>query len=477
MPFRILAACVAAVALAAQPVCAETPDEALVADFAAAVNGAPAARAAFLERHVAAAPMMPRPEFDGVLESLARAGGEKTVASWIRSRPDQLRLFVTAGARTARVDLHFAPAEAGKLQGLQALAVPTPYDGPKVSGPLPRAELADAIDRRVRFAAGRDEFSGAVLVVKDGTPIYAQAFGQADKAAGRPNTLETRFNLGSMDKQFTAVAIGQLIERGELTLDTRLIEVLPDYPNPEAARAITIRHLLSHQAGLGMMFERSGWSPARSFASHAEMLTVFAAEPLQFAPGSRSRYSNEGFAVLGAVVEKVSGRSWYDYVAANVFAPAGMTHTGYPGAQERPADRAVGYRLAETDPFGVGGREPNWDRASQGASFGGGFSTAGDMVRFLQALRAGRLLKPETLALFATQAPGGLPAYGLGFQRRTSGGRTIVGHDGGGPQSGINSDAKMILETGYAYAVLGNYDAPFAQTLGRDIADMLALQD
>jgi CubicO group peptidase (beta-lactamase class C family) len=226
-----------------------------------------------------------------------------------------------------------------------------------------------------------------------------------------------------------------------------------------------------------MLFERLGWDWKRKWTSHAEILPLFAGQPLAFEPGTHPVYSNEGFTVLGAVVEKLSGQSWYDYVAQHVFAPAGMTHTGYPDADARSADRAVGYEFPSSDPLGLSERRANWDTATRGISCGGGFSTAADMIRFLQALKAGKLLKPATLNLMTTHTDGGLEGYGLGLELvSTRAGRLVVGHDGGGPHSGVNSDAKMVWESGYAYAVLGNYDSPFAQTLGRDLGEMLAAQ-
>lgn len=472
-----LSALAAVLVLAATPALADVPsDQAEVDALMAAVNGDATAREGWLASHVAETPRMPKAEFPDVLDGIS--GGSLKATSWTR-RGDNLRVLVeSADHHAGRIDLRFKGDEPGRLNALIVAATPGAYPDEKVTGPVDRATLKAAIEHRVRYAADRDEFSGVVLVVKDQEVIYAGTFGEADKAAHLHNTLATRFNLGSMDKQFTAVAIGQLIERGKLSLDTRLIDVLPDYPNKDAARKITIRHLLSHSAGLGMMFERPGWDWKRPITRHAEFFPLFADAPLEFEPGARSSYSNEGFAVLGAVVEKVSGQSWYDYVARHIFRPADMTRTGYPVGEPGWPDRAVGYRFTDADPLGLKGREPNWANLGRGYSFGGGFSTAGDMIRFLQALHAGKLVKPQTAALLTAQAPGGLADYGLGFKSVTSaGGRTIRGHDGGGPRSGVNSDAEMVWETGYAYAVLGNYDSPFTQTVGRDIGAMLAAQE
>lgn len=317
-----------------------------------------------------------------------------------------------------------------------------------------------------------------MLVVKGGMVIYSASFGAADKGRSVPNTAATRFNIGSMDKQFTAVAIGQLIEQGRLTLDTRLIDVLPDSPNRAAAEAITIRHLLSHRAGLGMLFDRPAWEWKKRFTRMTDLLPLLAAAEPDFVPGSRFSYSNEGFVVLGAVVERLSGLSWHDYAERHIFRRAGMRHTAYLGDDPSEPRRAVGYKFDRSDPLGLRARVPNWDTLSwRGGSHGGSFTTAADMIRFLQALRSGRLLKPETVAALFDDGADTSDDYALGFERhKAANGRTIIGHDGGGPSSGINSDAKMILENGYAYAVLGNYDAPFAQSLGRDIGTMIAAQ-
>lgn len=449
----------------------------LIDEFAAAVNGGPAERAAFLTRRLAANPEMPRNEVEQVLETVGQTSGGLQVQSW--QHRGRLRVtVVAANGKTGRVDLFLDAADPSRFTIMIPVAMPAPYAGPKLTTAVSSKELSAAIDARVRFAAERDDFSGAVLVMKDGEVIYSGLAGEADKAAHKPNTLETRFNVGSMGKQFTAVAIGQLIEEGKLTLDTRLIDVLPDYPNPEAARKITIRHLLSHSAGLGMLFDRPGWDPKLRYRTMGELLPLFAKAPLAFAPGDSQAYSNEGFIVLGAVVERLSGQTWYDYVQARVFDPAGMTRTGNLTDDTVP-DSAVGYKFGPDDPLGLGARRDNWDTVPwRGNACGGQFSTAGDMIRFLQALRSGKLLKPETAALFTAQLAGGLPDYGLGFGHfDMPNGRNLVGHGGGGPGSGINSDARMIWETGYAYAVMGNYDSPFAQVVARDIGEMLAAQD
>lgn len=277
-----------------------------------------------------------------------------------------------------------------------------------------------------------------------------------------------------MGKMFTAVAIAQLVEQGRLTFDTRLIDVLPDYPNGEAAAAITIRQLLSHSAGIRGPLD----SEARAFTDDLERvsddLARFAHLPLAFAPGTRSSYSNEGFIILGAVIERLAGRSWYDHVRDKVLVPAGMRDTAFDFSDALRPGTAVGYRYAESDPLGVRAREPNTPaERRRGGPAGGAYSTAADMMAFLNAFRAGRLTSPTMVEQLLVPAPNGMANYGLGFfVHPLPDGRRAVGHGGGGPNSGIDGAVYIIWETGWSAAVLGNYDAPAAQSVSASILGM-----
>ncbi len=392
----------------------------------------------------------------------------------LQQRDQRARLTLARnGERYGVADVVLAPD--GGLLDLQLVPIPRPYSGPAGPSPASTAELAEAIDERVRFAVDNGDFSGAVLVTgPDGSVVYARAFGEADREAGSANELGTRFNLGSMDKQFTGVAIARLVEQGRLSLDDTIGGVLPDYPGPPEARAITVEQLLNHESGLGMLFDRAGWDWKFRYDEMADLFPIFAGEPLAYAPGSQSTYSNEGYIVLGAMIERLTGQSWYDHVREQVFEPAGMEATAYLTDDRTLPSRATGYAFAADDPFGLGDRRASWDTLSwKGNSCGGGFSTVGDITRFLRALRAGALVPLEQLPL----PEAGPPArrFGLEFIP-VAPGRTLVGHSGGGPASGINAEARIIWETGHAYAVLGNLDAPFAQMLARDLSAMLVAQ-
>ncbi|MBB4839038.1 CubicO group peptidase (beta-lactamase class C family) [Sphingomonas kyeonggiensis] len=389
-----------------------------------------------------------------------------------------------------RIDLRAANGKTGKLlldtdgsplngvTRFNAYARPSTYPTPLIAQPVSRDILRKAIDERLRFAAARDEFSGSVLVMRNDELIYSGAFGQANKNFNVPNTMDTRFHTGSMDKMFTAVLIGQLIEQGRLTLDTRVIDVLPDYPNADAARAITIRHLLSHQSGVASSFGDPEIDRFRPFERVSELLPRFAAKPLDFTPGTQAGYSNEGFILLGAIVEKLTGQSYYDAVQSRVFDRAGMKNTIYYRVDEISPLRAEGYRFPDSDFLGFGTRIGNstfQGRGYRGNSCGGSYTTAGDMTRFLQALRMGKLLSPA-MAEEMTGLQKGYNQYGYGFLHRKIDDKTVRGHNGGGAFSGINSMARIVWESGYTVVALGNYDAPLIEWVGDDIVHMVAAQ-
>ena len=172
-------------------------------------------------------------------------------------------------------------------------------------------------------------FAGAVLIAKDGAPVYMDAHGLARRSPDVPNQSDTKFNLGSMDKMFTAVAILQLVEQGRLSLEGRINDYLPDYYNQEAARKVTIHHLLVHSSGMGDCFEGDFFTTPKDQLKTLEgYLPLFVDDPLQFEPGTQFAYSNEGYIVLGLILEKVTGQSYWDYVRENVHHPSGMAHTG-----------------------------------------------------------------------------------------------------------------------------------------------------
>jgi CubicO group peptidase (beta-lactamase class C family) len=478
---RMLAA--SAAAFTAAPMLARAQTPAGVAEsFVAAVDGDAAAREAWISTWMSPAGLKRagREQLLATFEGVQRAsGGLDLVSEAPGQRGPMITVRARRGGQQRTFDLRMDRADRTKVAGLPSLPMPTPYDQPLLAAPVGREALKSAIARRVAFNADRDEFSGVVRVVDpSGAVLLETSHGQADRAAGAANGPDWRYHLGSADKSFTAILIGRLIEQGRLSFDTRLAEVVPDYANKAAAEKITVRHLLTHSAGLGDLFSRPDYQRDKPIARVSELLPCFwAAEP-DFEPGTKGDYANEGFVVLGAIVERVTGRPWWDELADHVYAPAGMAHSAHFIKGQPAARRAIGYRYADGDVLGLGPRRDNEAFLGyRGNSCGGGYSTVGDMTGYLRALRAGRLLSPAMTETMTRQNVGGLGQYGMGFQNIPMNGRTLRGHGGGGPFSGVNGFSGVIWETGWAVSVLGNYDAPFAQLMGEDIGRMLAAQD
>ncbi|HET7459078.1 MAG TPA: serine hydrolase domain-containing protein, partial [Gemmatimonadaceae bacterium] len=384
------------------------------------------------------------------------------------------------------VEVVTTAAQPERMESVMTIALedPTKPPPPWPTGLASHADVAAAIRDRVRGEAAADRFSGVVLVAKGDSILVQEALGMADREHGVPNTRETRFGTTSVGKMFTGVAIAQLVEQGKLRFDDTLAKVLPEYPNRDAARRVIVRDVLTHTAGIPEVFASPRFTSHGGFASHGEMLPTFADAPLAFAPGTRFEYSNGGYAVLGAIVEKVSGQRYEDYLRDHVWSVAGMRHTDHAGDSRGPG-RAVGYlRFAESDPLGVEPRRPNADASSAVgkehamlAAFGGGSFTAEDLFRFTRALRNGKLLRPATVDLVtrgvAPLGDGGPVKYAYGFYDADRDGHRVVSHPGSNPDTGLDSDVEMLWDDDWTIVVLSNYDAPAGMQLAGAIQWLL----
>lgn len=321
--------------------------------------------------------------------------------------------------------------------------------------PTTDAARADALADYVRRLADADIFSGAVLLAKDGEVLWSGAFGEANKDFGAPNAIDTKFNLGSMNKMFTAVAIAQLVERGELAFGDPLSKYLPDFPDPESAGKIRIEHLLTHTSGLGSYFNDAFQHGARGqWRTVDEFMTLAEDDSLAFEPGTSWSYSNTGFLVLGKVIEVVTGRDYHDFVRENIYEPAGMTNTAAYELDYVTPNLAVGYDKTWTADGEMRYRNNLFQHVVRGGPAGGGYSTVGDLMRFAEALMGGRLVGEEYVELLTSPKPElSSPAYGYGFGARED--SEIVGHSGGFP--GISSNLDVFTESVYVAVVMSNY--------------------
>jgi D-alanyl-D-alanine carboxypeptidase len=335
------------------------------------------------------------------------------------------------------------------------------------------ARLAEDVDAKLLKLAAADKFSGTVLIAKDGKPVFQKAYGYADRENKTSNNLETRFRLGSMNKMFTSVAIAQLVEKGKLKYTDKLADVLPDYPNKEVAQKITVHQLLTHTSGLGDIFGPEFDKRKNELREIKDYLSLFASEPLRFEPGTSWSYSNAGFIVLGLIVEKLSGQSYYDYVQKHIYDVAGMKQSGSFPKTDKVPNLAVGYM--KQGPSGE--LVSNWETLPwRGMSAGGGDSTVGDLLRFAEALRNHKLLGAELTETIVTGKAQPDPnsadrKYAYGFEDDRATGHRVVGHSGGAP--GMNGQLDVYLDNGYTVVVLANLDPPAAQNVAGYIRERL----
>ncbi len=317
-------------------------------------------------------------------------------------------------------------------------------------------ELASQLASLLQQECQRDHFSGAILVAQNDELIFQGACGEASKRYHVANNLDTRFNIASLGKMFTAVAIAQLAERGVIDYQAKVSTYLgDDWLNRETAEKITVADLLSHRSGLSEFLndQRTRQNSREYYRELADMKKFVQDKKLEFAPGSRYLYSNSNYLLLGAIIEHVSLENYFDYIRRHIYQVAGMQHSDSYALDEPVENLAMGY--LSTNPR----KESTFAGLLRGSAFGCGYSTVGDLFLFAQALQHGKLVKPTTLTLLQQrQSPPGWPdelGYGYGFQQRQEGTASVVGHSGGWP--GVTAQFWHYRETGYTYILLSNY--------------------
>jgi len=305
------------------------------------------------------------------------------------------------------------------------------------------------------------EFSGTVLIARGEDVLWQGAFGFANQVAHIANQTDTRFDLGSIAKAFTRVAIAQLVDQGKLKLTDKVGAYLPDYPNQTVRDQVTIEQLLDMRSGIGDFFgERFRQAPKDKIRALRDYLPFFASDPLLFPPGTGQQYSNGGYVVLGLIIESVTGQSYYDYVQKNVFERAGMKNSEFGLRTGNDPKQAIGY----TRRPGVGleplpGAELHSNLnilPARGSSAGSAQSTAADLLTFVEALSKGKLAGPTTLEKVDLH-PGG-----MGIAGGAAGVNAAV-------DSGILSAGRAT----YTVIVMSNFDPPSAEGLIEQIRGLL----
>ncbi len=449
----LVAAAAVSAASAQEPAIPDTPAGRQLAGWLEAFNsGDPARFEAFLRAEYPSAPVRPgadaqfRQQTGGFdLDEIASAD-ETVIAAIVHER-----IWTDSSARLVLA------VEAEPPHDIASLSI---RRAPSAVTRVSEAEAFDQLKARLDAMAENDQFSGAVLIARNGQPVFDYVSGQADRENGVANTLDTRFRNGSMNKMFTAVAILQLVEAGRIRLDAPVGEYLTDYPNTDLASRVTVEQLLTHTGGTGNIFTPEYFERRLETRTHADYVALFGARSLKFEPGGQYEYSNYGFVLLGAVVEAVSGQSYYEYVDEHIFAPAGMTSTGALPEDVDVPGRAVAYTAMDGTP------RPATDTLPyRGTAAGGGYSTVADFVRFAEALKGGVLLSPEMVEAATTMQVAALPAggYGYGFAVSETNGVRSFGHSGFAP--GMAAELRLLPDSGYAIAVASNMDSPMVQRI------------
>jgi CubicO group peptidase (beta-lactamase class C family) len=291
-------------------------------------------------------------------------------------------------------------------------------------------QKAAKFDEVMALASKYKTFNGAVLVAENGKVIYKKGFGLANMEWNIPNTPETRFRLGSITKQFTATLILQLVEQGKIKLDGKLSDYLPDY-RKDVGEKVTIHQLLTHTSGIPSYTGLPGFirDVSRNPYTVDEFVKKFASNDLEFEPGSKFSYNNSGYFLLGAIIEKITGRPYEQVIKEKIFEPLGMKNSGYDHAATILEKRASGYIKTRDGYLNA----PYLDMSLPYAA-GSLYSTVEDLFLWDQALYTDRLLSEQSKAVMYKPY---LQNYAYGWvitkAKLGSGPETVtsIGHNGG----------------------------------------------
>lgn len=316
-----------------------------------------------------------------------------------------------------------------------------------------QTSLAAATARHLGQLAKTDHFSGVVLIAKDGKTIFNKAYGYANLSDSVLNRPGTRFNLASMGKMFTGMAILQLVQAGKLSPDAKVGQYLPGYANRAVADSVTIHQLLTHTSGMGNFWEEHEKLAKEKYRTVDDYLTLFVNKPLLFKPGARYLYSNSGYVLLGKIIEQVSGQTYFDYVRQHILLPAKMDDTDAFELDDALPRLAMGYTMSQEHP----GQWKNntYVNVVKGGPAGGSYATAADLLKFANAVLSNRLLNKENTALYITgKVKYDRGSYAYGMSTDTLNGHPVFGHTGG--HYGIANELMIFPDLGYTVVILTN---------------------
>ncbi len=299
------------------------------------------------------------------------------------------------------------------------------------------------------------DFSGAILIAENDEIIYKRAYGLSSIEYDVKNKIDTKFNIASITKMFTAIAALQLYEKGKINLQTPVGKYLPDYPNEIVRNSVTVHQLLTHTSGLNNFYVSDLNKIKNSdYEEISDFVPLFANDTLLSKPGTKYDYSGTGFVVLGLIIEKVSGENYYDYIKENILQPANMLATSEIQVDSIVKNKASGY----TSGFGQNKTlKKNEYYLTKASPAGFYYSTAEDLFKFSKALRNYQLLDKETTDLMLEPKVKGYNThlgYGIDIDNRYN--QTIIGHSGG--WYGIHCELMDFMDDNYTIVILSNID-------------------
>lgn len=337
-----------------------------------------------------------------------------------------------------------------------------PAVAPATPAGLDAAALEQKVNELLNAHVTLNDFHGAVLLARDGKPLVSKGYGFANIEWQVPNTSDTKFRIGSITKQFTAMLVMQLREQGKITLEDSVCAYMT--PCPEAWKPVTIHHLLTHTSGIPSYTGLAEWRKVNMVPKTIdEMIGFFRDLPLQWVPGEKYAYNNSGYFLLGVVIEKITGKKYEQTLQEMILAPLGMTNTGYDWPGPILPRRASGYQ-------GRGAalmHAPALDMQQPYAA-GSMYSTVEDLLKWDQALYTDRLIPAAAKATMWTPFKNNY-AYGWAIREPSE---ATFGHRQTAHGGGINGFSSMIIrlpDINVTAIVLSNNVAAPADPVARDL--------
>lgn len=355
------------------------------------------------------------------------------------------------------------PHKLTELAFIAEVAEPVYLPNSAITDPNTLSWLNSYIDKLI----AENDLAGSVLIAEDERVVFERVYGFADAKRAVKVTSETRFNLGSGNKMFTALAIAQLVAAGKLSYHDPLLKFFPDFPQRELAAKVTIHHLLSHTSGIGEFWTDEYQRHWHEIKSLRDYLPWIYRAGITFVPGKEFHYSNSNFLLAGLIIEQASGMDYYNYVRQNIYQLLGMTATDSYFRNDDKVSLAAPLKREGA----------SWvvtDQNLRGSSAGGGYSTTRDMLKFARGLVAGKILSKENLSTMLASKTRGLAEatdYGYGFILSNEGNVPSFGH--GGIAAGVNFEFCYFPQLDLTFVIFCNQNNGAYDDLRKNIIKLI----